>query len=101
METLGKARRVRIYIDEDDRRAGKLLYRAVVELLRAESAQGATVFRALEGFGAAGRAQFVAFRLVPAAARVLGSPEAARYSLSLEGDGREQSGTASLIGGFP
>lgn len=55
METLGKARRVRIYINEDDRRAGKLLYRAVVDLLRAESAQGATVIRALEGFGAAGR----------------------------------------------
>lgn len=55
METPGKARRVRIYMSEDDRRAGKLLYRAVVELLRAENAQGATVIRAVEGFGAAGR----------------------------------------------
>jgi CBS domain-containing protein/PII-like signaling protein len=55
METLGKARRVRLYMSEDDRRAGKLLYRAVVELLRAETAQGATVIRAIEGFGAAGR----------------------------------------------
>ena len=55
METLGKARRVRIYTSEDDRRGGKLLYRALLELLRAENAQGATVIRALEGFGAAGR----------------------------------------------
>ena len=55
METLGKARRVRIYTSEDDRRGGKLLFRALVELLRAENAQGATVIRAVEGFGAAGR----------------------------------------------
>jgi len=55
METLGKARRVRIYMSEDDRRSGKLLYRALVELLRSENAEGATVIRAVEGFGAGGR----------------------------------------------
>lgn len=68
METLGKARRVRIYLSEDDRRGGKLLYRAVVELLRGENAQGATVLRAVEGFGAAG--QLHASLLVDVAARL-------------------------------
>jgi CBS domain-containing protein len=55
METLGKARRVRIYVKEDDRREGKLLVRALLDLLLGEGAQGATVLRAVEGFGAAGR----------------------------------------------
>jgi len=68
METLAKARRVRIYTSEDDRRSGKLLYRALVEFLRAENAQGATVFRALEGFGATG--QLHVSSLVDVAARL-------------------------------
>lgn len=55
MQTLGKARRVRIYTNEDDRRDGKILYRALVDLLHAEHAQGATVYRGIEGFGAAGQ----------------------------------------------
>jgi CBS domain-containing protein len=55
MQTPGKAKRVRIYLSEDDRREGKLLHRAVLELLRAERAAGATVLRGVEGFGAAGR----------------------------------------------
>jgi len=50
-----KARRVRIYVNEDDRRGGRPLYRALVELLLAENAQGATVIRGAEGFGAGGR----------------------------------------------
>lgn len=50
-----KAKRVRIYVNEDERRHGRPLYRAVVELLQAENAMGATVFRGTEGFGAGGR----------------------------------------------
>jgi CBS domain-containing protein/PII-like signaling protein len=68
MQTLGKARRVRIYVHEDDRRHGLPLHLAVVELLRAEGAQGATVFQALEGFGAGGRLH--ASNLVDVAARL-------------------------------
>jgi CBS domain-containing protein len=55
MEILGKAKRVRIYVNEDDRVHGKALHLAVVELLRAENAQGATVLKGVEGFGATGR----------------------------------------------
>ncbi len=55
METLGKAKRVRIYVNEDDRADGMPLHLAVLELLRRERARGATVFRGVEGFGAGGR----------------------------------------------
>ncbi|HET9596039.1 MAG TPA: DUF190 domain-containing protein [Anaeromyxobacteraceae bacterium] len=55
METLGKARRVRIYVSEDDRAEGKPLHLAILELLRRENAQGATVLKGVEGFGATGR----------------------------------------------
>ncbi len=55
METVGKAKRVRIYVNEDDKVGGKPLHLAILELLRKENAQGATVVRAVEGFGAGGR----------------------------------------------
>lgn len=49
------AKRVRIYVDEDERSHGRALYRAVIELLQAGNARGATVLRGVEGFGASGR----------------------------------------------
>jgi len=55
VETLGKAKRVRIYVNEDDKVGAKPLHLAILELLRKENAQGATVVRASEGFGAGGR----------------------------------------------
>lgn len=55
METLGKAKRVRIYVGEDERADGKPLHLAILELLRRENALGATVLKGVEGFGAAGR----------------------------------------------
>jgi CBS domain-containing protein/PII-like signaling protein len=42
-------------VNEDDRADGKPLHLAIVELLRRENAQGATVLRGVEGFGATGR----------------------------------------------
>ncbi len=55
METLGRAKRVRVYVNEDDKVRGKPLHLAILELLRRENARGATVIRGVEGFGAAGR----------------------------------------------
>jgi CBS domain-containing protein len=54
METLGKAKRVRIYVSEDAKAGMRPLHFALVELLRRENAQGATVLRGVEGFGAGG-----------------------------------------------
>jgi CBS domain-containing protein len=55
MEIVGRAKRVRIYLSEGDRVGGKPLHLAILELLRAENAQGATVIRGVEGFGATGQ----------------------------------------------
>ncbi len=43
---------MRIHIGERDKYQGKPLYEAIVELLRARHYAGATVFRAVMGFGA-------------------------------------------------
>ena len=55
MDLLGKGRRVRIYVNEGDKVGWKPAHLAVLELLRRENAQGATVIRAAEGFGATGQ----------------------------------------------
>lgn len=51
METVGVARRVRIYIGEQDKGKGGPLWEAILELLRKEGAAGATMFRGVAGFG--------------------------------------------------
>lgn len=55
MEIIGKAQKVTIYIGESDRWEHQPLYTAILELLRRENCAGATVTRALAGFGAASR----------------------------------------------
>jgi len=42
---------LRLYVNEQDRYAGKPLYEAIVDRCRELRLSGATVFRALEGFG--------------------------------------------------
>jgi len=51
---IGKAKRVRIYLSEDDRAGHRPAHAAIMDLLRAEGAAGATCFRAFEGFGSGG-----------------------------------------------
>ncbi|HET7753886.1 MAG TPA: DUF190 domain-containing protein [Anaeromyxobacteraceae bacterium] len=65
MEIVGKAKRVRIYVSEDDRVGGRPLHLAILELLRRENAQGATVTRGFEGFGATGRIHVSSLAEVP------------------------------------
>ncbi len=48
----GKWLRMRIYVDESDRYKGKALYIYLLELLRRRGLRGATVYRAIAGFGA-------------------------------------------------
>jgi CBS domain-containing protein len=54
VEYVGRAKRVRIYIKEGEKVGMKPAHIAVLDLLRLENAQGATVLRGIEGFGAAG-----------------------------------------------
>jgi len=52
MQTIGKAKRVIIYIGESDKWEHKPLHMAILEMLKREECAGATVTRALAGFGA-------------------------------------------------
>lgn len=55
MEIVGLAQKVTIYIGESDKWGRKPLYAAILELLKKEDCAGATVTRALSGFGAHSR----------------------------------------------
>lgn len=50
----GKAKRVRIYVDEGQLHRHQPLPVAILDFLRNEGAAGATVFRGIEGFGGSG-----------------------------------------------
>ena len=55
MQLKGQAQKITIYIGESDKWGHKPLYMAILELLKAEDCAGATVTRALAGFGAHSR----------------------------------------------
>jgi PII-like signaling protein len=55
MQITGLAKKVTIYIDESDKWEHKPLHLAILETLRKEDCAGATVTRALAGFGAHSR----------------------------------------------
>lgn len=51
----GKAKRLRIYIGDSDQWRGRPLYAVLLEQLKGEGLAGATVYRAIAGFGAHSR----------------------------------------------
>lgn len=53
-ELVGGAKRVRIYVNEGDSYGREAVDVAILGFLRKEGAAGATVFRAIQGFGASG-----------------------------------------------
>jgi len=55
MDLVGKGKRVRIYIGEGGKVRGRPAWMAILELLRRENAQGATLVRGASGFGSTGR----------------------------------------------
>ena len=57
----GKAKRVRIYVNEGDLHGHQPIHAALLALLRKEGAAGATVMRAIEGFGASGEIHTIRF----------------------------------------
>jgi PII-like signaling protein len=48
----GRAKMLRIYVDEDDKWEGEPLYEAIVKKLRMMDVAGATVYRGIMGYGA-------------------------------------------------
>jgi len=55
MDLVGKAKRVHIYVNEGDKVGHQPAAMAVLEFLRRENAQGATVMRGVSGFGSTGQ----------------------------------------------
>ncbi len=55
MELVGKGKRVRIYLSEGGKAGHQSAWMAILELLRRENAQGATLARGVSGFGSTGR----------------------------------------------
>lgn len=55
MKLEGHGKLLRIFIGESDTWHGKPLYQAIVERARADGVAGATVIRAIEGYGAKSR----------------------------------------------
>lgn len=51
MKLPGKCKALRIYVDEDLKSGGELLYRLLVEKLLKAGIAGATVFKGVEGYG--------------------------------------------------
>jgi CBS domain-containing protein len=55
MEFVGKGKRVRIYLSEGGKVGHQSAWMAILEFLRRENAQGATLVRGVSGFGSTGR----------------------------------------------
>ena len=53
MNIVGKCKVLRVYVDEDKKHDGKLLYRAIMDKMLEMKLAGATVFKGVEGFGSA------------------------------------------------
>jgi uncharacterized protein len=72
MRLAGQGTLLRIFIGESDTWHGRPLYQAIVRRLREEGLAGATVIRAIEGFGAKSHlhtSRLAAFRGPPSADR--------------------------------
>ena len=59
MRTEGQAHLLRVFVNESDRYEGRSLYEQVVRAARDQGLAGATVLRAIEGFGAGRRVHSV------------------------------------------
>lgn len=52
---------LRIYVREDDRIEGKLLYKKIIEMAKEENIAGVTVFRAIMGYGPSRKIRTLSF----------------------------------------
>src|SRR4051794_11813604 len=79
MRTEGQAHLLRIFVNENDRWEGRPVYETVVRAAREQGLAGATAFRAIEGFGAAGRVHSVKVlhlsEDVPIVVEIIDTPE--------------------------
>lgn len=87
MNITGRCKVIRVYMDEDLKWEGKLLYGAMVEKLLHEGIAGATVFRGVMGYGSESRIHSVRFVEVmdklPVMVEVVDVPERATKALRI------------------
>jgi uncharacterized protein len=80
MLSRGRARKLTVYLSETDRRHGKPLYQALVELAQRHGIAGATVVRSVMGYGASGLIHTAALvdlsPQLPIKVEMIDSPEA-------------------------
>ncbi len=83
----GHCKCVRVYLEENLKWEGKLLYQAIVERLLKEGFAGATVFRGIMGYGSAARIHSIRFvevmEKLPVVVEVVETPERAKKALRL------------------
>lgn len=86
-ELSGKCKSIRVYVDENLKWKGKLLYQAIVEKLLQEGIAGATVFRGIMGYGSKAHIHSIKFVEVmehlPVMVEIVDAPERAKKALRL------------------
>ncbi len=80
MQTETQSVRLRIFVDEQDRRSGKPVYETLVAMARREGLAGVTVIHGTEGMGSAGIAA------VPVVVEIVDDAEAIERILPLVGE---------------
>ncbi len=87
MDILGNCKVIRVYIDENLKWGGQLLYKAIVNKLLKDGFAGATVFHAIEGFGSSAHlhtARIIeVMENIPIVVEVIDKPERALKALNL------------------
>src|SRR3954466_6896077 len=79
MRTEGQAHLLRVFVNESDRYEGRAVYETIIRAARDQGLAGATVLRAIEGFGAGGRIHSVKVlhlsEDVPIVVEIIDTPE--------------------------
>ena len=83
----GKCKIVRVYVDDNLKWEGKLLYHAIVEKLLHDGIAGATVIRGIMGYGSAAHIHSIRFVEVmehlPIMVEIVDTPERAKKAMRL------------------
>src|SRR6476659_10533232 len=79
MRTESQAHLLRIFVNESDRWEGRAVYETIIRAAREQGLAGATVLRAIEGYGAGGRIHSVKVlhlsEDVPIVVEIIDTPE--------------------------
>jgi PII-like signaling protein len=101
MKIVGSAKLLRIFVGESDRYQGRPLYEAIVRKARELGLAGATVWRGIEGYGAASRIHTAKIlRLsedLPVVIEIVDTEEKVRAALPVLDTLMQSSGSGGLV----